>query len=41
MIGDKLAIIKSKKEASLAEIENKFNDRIKAFTERITDFSFR
>ena len=41
MIGDKLAIIKNKKEASLAELENKFNDRIKAYTERITEFSFR
>ena len=41
MIGDKLAVIKNKKEASLAELENKFNERIKAFTERITEFSFR
>ena len=41
MIGDKLAIIKNKREASLAELENKFNERIKAFTDRITDFDFR
>ena len=40
-IGDKIAIIKSKREASLAELERKFNERLQAFTERITEFSFR
>ena len=41
VIGDKIAIIKNKKEASLAELERKFNERLQAFTERITEFSFR
>lgn len=41
VIGDKIAIIKNKKEASLAELEHKFNERLQAFTERITEFSFR
>ena len=41
IIGDKIAIIKNKKEASLVELEHKFNDKIQAFTERITEFSFR
>ena len=41
VIGDKIAIIKNKKEASLAELDRKFNERLQAFTERITEFSFR
>ena len=41
VIGDKIAIIKNKREASLSELERKFNDRLQAFTERITEFSFR
>ena len=41
IIGDKIAIIKNKKEASLVELEHKFNDKIQAFAERITEFSFR
>ena len=41
MIGDKLAIIKSKKEASVEEIERKFNERIELLTNKILEFSFR
>ena len=40
-IGEKVAVIKNKKEASLAELERKFNERLQAFTEKITEFSFR
>ena len=40
-IGDKLAIIKNKREASLAELENKFNERLDNYVNRIMDFSFR
>ena len=40
-ISDKLAIIKNKREASLAEIEGKFNERIDACVSRIIEFSFR
>ena len=41
VIGDKLAIIKNKNEATLAELERKFNERIDAFVNKITEFSFR
>ena len=41
IIGDKIAIIKNKKEASIIELERKFNAKIQAFTEKITGFSFR
>ncbi len=34
-IGDKIAIIKTKREASLSEIQNAFQQRIKAFLDRI------
>ena len=34
-IGDKIAVIKTKKEASLSEIQNAFQDRIKAFLDKI------
>lgn len=40
-ISDKLAIIKNKHETSLAEIENKFNDRIDSYVSKILEFSFR
>ena len=41
IIGDKIAIIKNKKEASLIELERKFNEKIQAFTDKILDFNFR
>ena len=41
VIGDKLAIIKNKNEATLAELERKFNERIDSFVNKITEFSFR
>ena len=41
IIGDKIAIIKNKKEASLQELERKFNDRIQAYIDKILDFNFR
>lgn len=36
-IGDKIAIIKTKKEASLSEIQNAFEDGIKAYINKIED----
>ena len=39
-IGDKIAIIKYRKQASLAEIQNAFSDRIKGYLERIENFKF-
>ena len=41
IIGDKVAIIKNKREASLAEVERKFNERLEAFADKILEFSFR
>ena len=41
IIGDKIAIIKNKKEASLQELERKFNDRIQTYIDKILDFNFR
>ena len=41
IIGEKISVIKSKKEASIEEIERKFNDRIDLFTNKILEFSFR
>ncbi|MBR4178878.1 MAG: DUF2357 domain-containing protein [Bacilli bacterium] len=41
IIGDKISVIKNKKEASLAEVEKKFNERLQAFADKITEFSFR
>ena len=40
-IGDKIAVIKNKNEATLAEVEHKFNERIEAFINKIMDFDFR
>lgn len=40
-IGEKIAIIKNKREATLAEVEQKFNERLEAFINKITEFSFR
>jgi hypothetical protein len=41
ILGQKIAMVRSKKEASIAELQNKFNDRISAFTNKILKFSFR
>ena len=41
IIGEKIAVIKSKKEASVEEIERKFNERIELLTNKILEFSFR
>jgi hypothetical protein len=41
IIGEKIAVIKNKKEASIGELENKFNEKISAFTNKIIEFSFR
>lgn len=41
IIGEKIAIIKNKREASLSELEHKFNDKIQEFTDKILDFNFR
>jgi hypothetical protein len=41
VVGNKIAIIKNKREASLAEIERKFNERLQEITDKITEFSFR
>lgn len=41
MIGEKISVIKNKKEASIEEIERKFNERIEYYTNRILEFSFR
>ena len=40
-IGQKIAVIKNKKEASLEEIERKFIERIDLFTNKILEFNFR
>ena len=41
IIGEKISVIKSKKEASIEEIQRKFTERIDAFTNKILEFSFR
>ena len=40
-LGDKIAVIKNKHEATLAELEHKFNERIDAYVGKILEFSFR
>lgn len=40
-IGEKVAIIKNKKEASLVELEKKYNERIQLYVDKIIEFSFR
>ena len=40
-IGEKVAVIKNKKEASLAELERKYNERIQIYIDKINEFSFR
>ena len=39
-VGDKIAMIKYRKEASLSEIQNAFSTRIKAYLEKIDNFKF-
>ena len=41
IIGEKISVIKNKKEASIEEIQRKFNERIDLFTNKILEFSFR
>lgn len=41
MIGEKISVIKNKKEASVEEIQRKFNERIELLTNKILEFSFR
>ena len=41
IIGEKISVIKSKKEASIEEVQRKFNERIDLFTNKILEFSFR
>ncbi len=41
IIGEKITVIKNKKEASIEEIQRKFNERIDLFTNKILEFSFR
>ncbi len=40
-IGEKIAIIKNKHEATLSELQNKFNTRINLYIDKILEFSFR
>ena len=40
-IGEKVAVVKNKKEASLAELERKYNERIQIYIDKINEFSFR
>ncbi len=40
-IGDKLALIRNKNEATLAELEHKFNEKLSSYISSIVDFSFR
>ena len=40
-IGDKIAVIRNKNEATLSELEHKFNDRLETFINKIIEFSFR
>ena len=40
IIGDKIAIIKNKKEASIKEIEDKINSKVQSALSKIANFSF-
>ena len=40
-ISDKIAVIKSKNEATLSEVERRFNENLEAFINKILDFDFR
>lgn len=41
IIGDKIAVIKSKKEASIAEVSNKLNSKMQSLISKIITFDFR
>lgn len=41
IIGDKIAVIKSKKEASIAEVSNKLNSKMQSLISKIIAFDFR
>ena len=41
IIGDKIAVIKSKKEASIAEVSNKLNSKMQRLISKIITFDFR
>jgi len=41
VIGDKIAVIRNKKEASLSEVENKFNSKLQGVIDKILSFNFR
>lgn len=41
ILGQKIAMVRTKKEASIVEIQTKLNERIGLFTNKILDFSFR
>ena len=41
IIGDKIAVIKSKKEASVAEVSNKLNSKMQSLMSKIITFDFR
>jgi hypothetical protein len=41
IIGAKIAVIRNKKEASLSEIENKFNSKLQGVIDKILSFNFR
>ena len=41
IIGDKIAVIKSKKEASVAEVSNKLNSKMQSLISKIITFDFR
>ena len=40
IIGEKIAIVKNKKEASISEIQNKIQTRIQSYLDRIESFRF-
>ena len=40
IIGDKIAVIKNKKEASIKEVQNKYDDKIKQYLDRIESYRF-
>ena len=41
LIGEKIAVIRNKREASLSEVENKFNSKLQGVIDKILSFNFR
>ena len=41
LIGEKIAVIRNKKEASISEVENKFNSKLQGVIDKILNFSLR